>query len=493
MELTDLDMTGQAELVRSGEVGPVELVRHAIDAVERLDSGLNAVHQTTFERALDRAQSFVDPDAPFAGVPIMLKDLAVEQVGEPYAWGGLRLLKELGWTSNRDTYFGAALREAGFVSIARSTTSLMGMLLGTHDPTAHTMPRNPWNPQASTGGSSSGSAAAVAARMVPLAHGSDSGGSIRMPASFCGVVGLKPTRGRVSMGPYQTEVMSTVDSWRADFVLTRSVRDTVAMLGLLEGWRPGDSTPPASTTIARQLSARAVPLRVGVVTTPFHTGFDSDAQCVRAAHETAALLEELGHTVVPADPPRYDLTWESAYGEPAVSAYARLARTLDRLGGALGRRITQDDVGPQVWACAELGRSYSAVGILEAAEFVQSLVVRWDTWWSRADLDVLLTPTVPTLPPPMSTYLPPPAGELRLTGDNPLAGADLQRPLISFTHIYNMTGQPAVSLPLCAADDGLPIGVQFGARMGRDDQLLRLGRQLEEARPWSVRRPAVCA
>lgn len=242
-DLARLDATAQADLVREGQVTPTELVEASIEAVERLDPQLGAVFTRTPQHALDHAAT-VSKDAPFSGVPILVKDIALELAGYPYGHGGLRLLRDRGHVSDRTTYLAAGLRDAGFAFLGRSTSALQGVELGVSDLALHTMPRNPWNTDYSTGGSSSGSAAAVAAGLVPLAHGNDGGGSLRIPAAINGLVTLKPTRGRVSPGPLISAVNSTAHAWIEEFVLTRTVRDTAALLPLLSGRRPGDPFPP---------------------------------------------------------------------------------------------------------------------------------------------------------------------------------------------------------------------------------------------------------
>ncbi len=493
-ELTRLDATAQADLVRAGQVTPTELVEASIEAVERLDPRLGAVFTPTFDHARDHAAA-VSARAPFPGVPILVKDILLELAGYPYGHGGLRLLRDRGHVSDRTTYLAAGLRDAGFAFLGRSTSALQGVELGVSDLALHTMPRNPWNTDFSTGGSSSGSAAAVAAGLVPLAHGNDGGGSLRMPAALCGLVALKPTRGRVSPGPLVGAVNSTAQSWIEEFVLTRTVRDTAAVLPLLSGRRPGDPLPPLPPLRPGGDGAR---LRIGITTTPFADvpGLTVDPACVRAATDTATLLSELGHTVIPVDQPRYDLLadeWRYGLSGPTP---IMMARDLDGVADIIGRPLTPDDVGPVLWTTAEQGRSFSALQALEFAEFVHRTCVTFDRWWEEQDLDLLLTPTVARRTPPMTDYLPPPHGDYAVSLDDPLSTAyalAALMPLICFTALYNWTGQPAVSLPLGVDDDGLPVGIQLAARRLREDHLLDVAAELETARPWAGRTPAVHA
>lgn len=357
------------------------------------------------------------------------------------------------------------------------------------------MPRNPWNTDYATGGSSSGSAAAVAAGLVPLAHGNDGGGSLRMPAAMCGLVALKPTRGRVSTGPLIGATNSVGHAWIEEFVLTRTVRDTAAALPLLSGRRAGDPFPPTPALRPTGSSAR---LRIGITITPFMElpWHQTDPACVRAATETAALLSELGHTVVPVDPPRYDMAthdWRYGMSGPAPTM---IARDLDVVADIIGRPLTPDDVGPMLWTMSDQGRTFTALQALEFAEFVHRTCVTVDQWWEQENLDLLLTPTLGQRTPLMTEFLPPPAGTYAVSLDDPTSiGLALLAlfPLVCFTQLFNWTGQPAVSLPLAVDDDGLPVGIQLAARRLREDHLLDVAAELETARPWAGRVPAVHA
>lgn len=494
LDLVRLDATAQADLVRRGEVSPTELVEAAIEAVERVDPQLGAVFTRTPEHALEHART-VSAEAPFPGVPILVKDMALELEGYPYGHGGLRMLRERGHVSDRTTYLAAGLREAGFAFVGRSTSALQGVELGVHDLGLHTMPRNPWNTDYATGGSSSGSAAAVAAGLVPVAHGNDGGGSLRIPAAMCGVVALKPSRGRMSTGPLIAATNSVAHAWIEEFVLTRTVRDTAAALPLLSGRRPGDPFAPAPTLRPVGSGAR---LRIGITTTSFMEipWLETEPACVRAATETAALLSELGHTVVVVDPPRYDMAahnWRYGMSGPAPTM---MARDLDAVAEIMGRPLTPHDVGPVLWSLAAQGRSFTALQALEFAEFVHQTCVTTDLWWEEEDLDLVLTPTVAQTTPPMTEYLPPPGGSYEVSLEDPTSIPLALLPLlmlVGFTQLFNWTGQPAISLPLGVDDQGLPVGVQLAARRMREDHLLDVAAELEAARPWAGRVPAVHA
>ena len=494
MDLLDLDATGQADLVRRGEVSPVELTKASIDAIERVNGQLDAILHKAFEQALVAAEQPVDPAAPFCGVPMVFKDYEQHVAGLPFSFASLPFLKHNPWIGDEDGNFAADLRKSGFVFLGRSNCSLAAFF-PTHDIDAHVMPRNPWNTDFSTAGSSSGSAAAVAARLVAIGHGGDGGGSIRLPASFSGVVGMKPTRGRVSVGPDRSEVFHWGSAWSHEFVMTRTVRDTAGILAATQGWRVGDSIPLVEVPdVLAQSGIKSRPLRIGLTTAAFNGQNETDPEIAAAVEETGRVLENLGHNVGLVTPPKHDLggeNWE--YGPPLGPHFTQVARLLDKVAKLVGRPVTEADVGPQLWAAAELGRSATLIGQLEFSEAVQRHTVAFDTWWASAGIDVLVTPTVPVLPPPITDYLPPPHGTFELDPDNPLAGIAVNGQLIGFTQIYNWTGQPAISLPLAMSASGLPIGVQLATARMRDDVLLQLSYDLEEAMPWAERRPAVCA
>ena len=488
-ELLDLDATGQADLVRRGEISAVELTQASIDAIERLDPQLDILLHRSFDLALDAARGPIDKSAPFVGVPMLLKDIEIHAEGMPLSHGTMPFLRKNPVICDHDSNLTADFRKAGLLLLGRANCSLQAFF-GTHDIDAHVMPRNPWNTDYATTGSSSGSAAAVAARVVAIAHGGDGGGSIRLPASVNGVVGLKPTRGRVSVGPDRTEVFSFGAAWSHEFAMTRSVRDTATLLTAVEGWRPGDSF----SVDGAAKPARTGPLRIGLATEAFSDFIDVDPEMIAKTQETAHLLESLGHEVELVTAPRYDLAeveWD--YGMPGSPHYALVARLIDSLAGHIGREVTPEDVGPQMWAGVEVGRSYHARQMLEFYEFMQRHITLWDRWWMASGIDVMVTPSVAVQTPPISDFLPPPHGTFVIPEDNPFAGALGIPPLIAFTQIFNWTGQPAISLPLHQAANGLPLGIQLAGARHDDEQLLALAFQLEEATPWEDRRPAVCA
>ena len=496
-DLAQLDAVGQAELVRQRKVSPSELVDAAIDRIERLDPYVEAILHPTFDRARERARSSFLEDGPFRGVPIVLKDALCESAGDPYT-AGLRFLKDRRNVSTRDTYFAARLRAAGFVVVAKTNAAQHAMMLYSTDADCYGMSRNPWDTELATLGSSSGSAAAVASGMVPVAHGNDSGGSIRIPASACGLVGLKPSRGRNPQGPAFNELTSALAAMNVENVLTRTVRDTAALLDVTSGPAPGDTVvaPRPARPFVDEVGRDPGRLRIGVQSDQLMRGTtDTDPECLVALDDAARLLESLGHEVIPVEAPHVDATSRTWHdGAPAGPAFMFAARLLDRWSDDLGRDLGPDDVGPQLHHAAQLGRSASSAASIEVNEFLLNDLPRdMALWWDAQHLDLLLTPTLAILPPPHADFMPPPHGTFELPEDDPMLGMERTGVITAYTVIFNFTGQPAISLPLHWTDSGVPVGVQLAARYGDEALLIRIASQLEAVRPWSERRPPVFA
>lgn len=478
-DLALLDGLAQAELVRKGEVTPLELVDAAIARVEKLNPQLNAMIIPLFDKARAQAQRGAIPDGPFRGVPFFLKDLVCASEGDPLH-NGMRLLRDARFTAPHDTYLATKFRQAGFIFLGKTNTPELG-LNGTTEPEAYGPSRNPWNVSRSTGGSSGGSAAAVAAGLVPIAHANDGGGSIRIPASECGVVGLKPSRGRVSLGP------DFGDAWHGlaiEGVVTRSVRDTAAVLEAIAGMMPGDpyAAPPQRRPFPEEVGARPGRLRIGLMRRSPAGGAPLHPDCIAAVDSVARLLSSLGHTVEESHPAALD---EHVYIEHFSDVVAsHTVQTFALLSQLIGRPVTQNDVELWTWAFAERGRRLSAGQYLSAIHWLQVWTRRVAQWWGDG-FDLLLTPTIAAPPPPLGTLVADPR--------NPSEGWNRLLDLIQFTPAYNITGQPAVSLPLYWNAEGLPIGTQLVAAFGREDLLIQIASQLEQARPWQDRRPPVHA
>ncbi len=468
-EVAWMDATDQAALVRRGDVSAAELVDAAVERIEQLNPGLNAVIHPLFDKARAAAAGPL-PDGPFTGVPFLVKDAVAHTAGDPYHCG-MKLLKQRGWTEATDSYLIERFRAAGFVIVGKTNTPELASDFTT-EPHAYGPTLNPWHPERSTGGSSGGSAAAVASGMVALAHGNDMGGSIRVPSSMCGLVGLKPSRARTSLGPGFGEFWGMLTH---EHVLTRSVRDTATVLDCTAGARAGDpyTAPPPSCPWRDEVGAEPGRLRIGFQTRIPESGDNAHPDAVAAVAATATLLESLGHDVTASGPAALDDDLEGAlirYFGVVVS------RDIDRWGQRLGITITEADVEPRNWAFHQLGRTVSGPQFVADTERIQAWNRRLVAWWApEGDFDLLLTPTFETPPPPLGSRF------------------DAQAPRGRFTMPFDFTGQPAISLPMHWNAEGLPIGVQLVAPPWREDLLLRVAAQLEVAKPWSKLRPPISA
>jgi amidase len=473
-ELARLDATAQADLVRRREVRPRELVEAAIRRIEQLNPTLNAVVTPMFEEAIRRASGAL-PDGPFSGVPFVLKDLTAQHAGVRYTEGSAFLA---GNVSTHDQELVLRQRRAGLVVVGKTNAPEFG-IVPTTEPRLFGPTRNPWDTGRTPGGSSGGTAAAVASGMVPMGHGNDGGGSIRIPASCCGLFGLKPTRARNSMGPAVGDVLNGL---AVEHALTRSVRDSAALLDATAGPGLGDPylAPAPARPYAEEVGAAPGRLRIAV-TTVAANGVPIHADCVEAVRQTARLCEQLGHEVFDLEPEGVD---GAALSEAFVTLYvAGVAAGIAGWAGATGRQARPEDFEPLTWAMREMGASRSAADYLLAVAHLQAFsrqVARWFTGF-----DVWLTPVLAEPPLPLGTFDAPP--------DQPLLPLVRAGAWVPFTPIANITGQPAMSVPLHWNDAGLPIGSHFVARYGDEATLFRLAAQLEEARPWAGRRPPVTA
>lgn len=474
-EYAALDATAQAELVRRGDVSPLELVDAAIARIERGNPSLNAVIHTRFEQAREEAGGDL-PDGPFRGVPFLLKDLDGFSAGDPFH-GGNRALAEAGYVAPHDSHMTTKFREAGLVILGRTNTPEFGLIPST-EPLAKGPTHNPWNTAHTPGGSSGGSAAAVAAGFVPMAHAGDGGGSIRIPASCCGLVGLKPSRGRHSLGPEAGEAWGGLV---ARMALTRTVRDCAAILQAVQGAMPGDpyTAPPPVPSYPDLLAQPGPRLRIGFTTQAPDESVQTQPECRAAVETTARLLESLGHTVEEARPAVWDSRefFEGTMGHFMTAYGVWTAAELDQVSEMIGRPVTEADVEPGTWLIAEPGRSAKAMDYFAAIEFFQRGSRETARFWSEDGFDLLLTPVIPEPPPVLGGFHDP---------DNPLLGLTRSAEIVPFMAPFNITGQPAMSLPLHVSADGLPIGVQFVADAWREDVLLLLAGELEAAAPWET-------
>jgi len=471
---TWLDATAQADLVRRGEASPRELVEAAIARIEAVNPKLDAVLRTRFDAARQEAEGDHLPDGPFRGVPMLFKDLGCTVEGEVTAFG-LGPLR--GLSIPVTSYLAQQFRSAGFIALGRTNVPELGTTVTT-EPRSFPPARNPWDPGHSTGGSSGGSAAAVASGMVALAHANDGGGSIRIPASECGLVGLKPTRGRVSQGPVTGEAWagSTIDG-----SVTRTVRDAAGVLDVISAPMPGDPyyAPPLPRPLAQEVGADPGRLRIGFLDHTGLPGYLDDPECRAAVAGAASLLESLGHHVEQSAP--------AAMLEPEIAEHfntiiaADTEATMQAFEMLLGRPIGEDEIEPRNAAYRRAGRQLSAPAYLQSRAWLGMWARRMAGWWAGHDL--LLTPTLGAPPPELGWF----------TAAGPEEEAARIASFIPYTPQFNMTGQPAVSLPLHWTPGGLPVGVQLVAAYGREDLLVRIASQLEQAAPWSHRHPAVHA
>jgi amidase len=460
--------TELGQLIRDGEITSRELVEAALHRIEALEPELNAFTHLDPEGALAAAE-LVRPgdERPFAGVPIGIKDVA-EVSGWPFTLGS----DVFGdFVAPYDTFVVRRLREAGFVLVGKTSLPEFGVLPVT-EPRRFGPTRNPWDTERTPGGSSGGAAAAVAAGMLPLAHGSDGGGSIRIPAACCGLVGLKPSRGRVSRGPAQGE-----DFLVQDGVLTRTVGETAELLDVLAGYEPGDGSwaPPPSEPFATAAGRDPGRLRVGV-TTDGAIAAELDPQCERALRDAAKLLAALGHEVEQIDAP-----WR---GQDLLAIFTLVFGTPVAMGVFFGAQVTgrepsEELVEPLTWTIWNGIRERTALDYMLARTQLSAVSRGIVALWN--DFDVVMTPALAQRPVRI--------GEIDARGDD--LWADFRRfgEFTPYTAVFNVTGQPAISLPLFHGEDGLPLGVQLAGRPADEATLLSLAAQLEAARPWADRRP----
>jgi amidase len=472
VQLTELDAVAQAQLVRSGEVSASELVDAAIDRISDVDSGLNAVIHQRFDAARAEAAGAL-PDGPFRGVPLLLKDLNCWSANDPLH-NGCEALKRADHRADHDSAFVTRLRAAGFVIVGRTNVPEFGASITT-EPDAHGPTHNPWATGHSSGGSSGGSATAVAARMVPVAHANDAAGSIRIPAGWCGVVGLKPTRGRVSQAP------DAGDPWGigapVDGVISRSIRDAAAVLDCMTGAEPGDpyAAPPLEQALVDEVGRDPGRLRIGVLDHPLVDGTPTDPDAARAARQAGELLSSLGHNVEASHPAALE---DPGFREHFFVLMAvAVATDVAIWGRQLGRAIDPTELEPRTVALADRTRSISAPQYAAAIDWTRDFTRRVASWWSDDRFDVLVTPVTNGAAPELGRLI------------DPDTGMDLAMSLWQYTAQFNATGQPAIALPLHQTVGGLPVGVQLVGGFGREDVLIRLAAQIEQARPWNDRVP----
>jgi amidase len=460
--------TELARMVRSGEISASELVQSSLERIEELNPSLNAFVQVDAERALATAEKIGPGDErPFAGVPVAIKNnRPVEGLRLTY---GCSLMAD--YVCDYDHNVTRRLKDAGFVIVGTTTLPEYG-ILPTSEARLFGPTRNPWDLERTPGGSSGGAAAAVTAGMVPVAHGNDGGGSVRIPAACCGLVGLKPTRGRISAAPELGDSSLGIDG-----MLTRTVAETAAILDVLAGYELGDATwaPPPSEPFA--VSAERTPgrLRIASSTLPPVPDAVVDPMCARAVSEAAELLRSLGHEVEEVEPPWQAEGLSELFG--AVFSI-HIALSITYSGMVAGREPTAEDMEPMSWAIYSMVKQLSAVQGMGATVQLQAFARRLVSF--LAPYDALLTPALAERPLPLGT--------LDTAAPEPMKTFTRSGLFTPFTPVFNASGQPGISLPLFHGEDGLPLGVQIVGRPAGEDALLALAAQLEEAQPWADRR-----
>ncbi|MER7052540.1 MULTISPECIES: amidase [unclassified Streptomyces] len=473
-EYVNFDAVGLAELVAKGEVTPAELEATAREAAQAVNPRINAVVETW------PADDGPGPgSSPLAGVPFLIKDIGVSMAGRRTELGS-RLAA--GNVAGADSFLMLRFRRAGLVTFGRTATPEMAYSITT-EPALYGPTRNPWNPERSAGGSSGGAGAAVAAGVVPLAHATDAAGSLRIPAACNGLFGLKPTRGRVSMGPAADETFSGL---AVHGCVSRTVRDSAALLDRIRGPEPGDPyfAQEPSRPYTEEVTRRPGSLRIGVLTRAWG-GRRTAPPVADALSRTVGLLESLGHQVEEAEV-GLGADWEDFVLANARLMTAHLTASVDELAAAFDRPVDSSTLEPQTLAGHHYGQRVSG------AQFVSALAVRNRVARSLARCfdayDILLTPTLPELPMPLGTY---DEGAQALDGLGWIERLNDRSP---FTMAFNVAGTPAMSVPVTAdAGTGLPVGMQFAAGYGLEGRLFRLAGQLERAAPWSGRTPTVWA
>ncbi|MEL6342746.1 MAG: amidase [Myxococcota bacterium] len=487
-EYDSLDATAMADLVRRGELTAAELLDAAIERIAARNPAINAVVSTFYDRARQRLAD-LPSDGPMYGVPFLVKDLKM-QIAGTVTTNATRLLANR--KAEQTSLLAQRYEDAGLVIVGKTNSPELG-IMGVTEPALWGPCRNPWDTNHTSGGSSGGAAAAVAARIVPVAHGGDGGGSIRIPASACGMFGLKPTRGRVSMAPFRGEAWSGLVQ---EHVVARTVRDSALFLDIAAqptpgepyyapahagSWRAHVDQPPGALTVAYTKKA----LLAG----------ESDRDCVAAVEDAAALMESLGHTIEEVDLPFSRDEMAEAY---FVTVASNIARFVEETAETAGKKPRSRDFEEATWLLAQIGWNTPAPRLLKVQHAIHQTTRAMAAFFAK--YDVAMTSTMALPPVKVGTFdlSFTERAQLRLLRNAPL-GVLLDAALQNLgsnalaatpnTQLFNMTGQPAMSVPLHWSPSGLPIGIQFAADAGREDLLLRLARQLEQARPWDNKRP----
>ncbi len=477
-ELMDFDAIALGELIQKGEMRPTELLEIVIKRIEQLNPKLNAVIHKMYDQAREIAEKRPS-EGMFSGVPFLLKDLFAEYKGVPLEEGSRAVQ---GYVSKLDSELVKRQKAAGLNIVGRTNTCEFG-LLPTTEPKLKGPTLNPWNPGLTPGGSSGGSAAAVAAGIVPMAHGNDGGGSIRCPASCCGIFGLKPTRGRNPMGPLFGDAGGGLVHEHA---VTLTVRDSAALLDATSGPGLGDPyyAPPKERPYLEEVGLDPGRLKIGFLTT-IPEGWSLETQihpdCQSAVKDAASLCESLGHVVEEIDPEKLSQPNLIVIFGHIFSCFT--GRVIAYWEEELGKNITEDQVEAMTWGSYQAGLKRTGADYLGRVEKIQLFARKIARWYHQGGYDLLLSPTLSLPPVKLGSFDP--------TPDDPMSGFRMTSAFVAFTYIQNITGQPAMSVPLFWNENNLPIGVQFAGRFGDEATLFRLAAQLERARPWIDRKPSI--
>jgi len=485
-ELAGYDAVGLSELIRKGEITPAELLESTIQRIEKVNPKVNAVIHKLYHQARTVAANLSSgkkgakaKDSVFGGIPFLLKDLIAECEGTPFNEGSAAVR---GYVSKQDSEIVKRHKAGGLIIVGKTNTPEFGILTTT-EPALHGPTFNPWNPKLTPGGSSGGSAAAVAAGIVPMAHGNDGGGSIRIPASCCGLFGLKPTRGRNPLGPLFGDIGGGIVHEHA---LTRTVRDSAALLDATSGPDLGDPycAPPPERPFRQEVGRDAGRLKIGFLSRiPDGWNEDTDLHpdCLTAVQDAARLCEALGHDLEEAVPaklshPNIPVAFGSIFSCFVGHIIAYWKREL-------GKEIGRNELETITWDSYQAGLKRTGADYLMAVEEIQRFSRKIARWFHEGQYDLLLSPTM---------RIPPPAlGAFQAEPDAPRRWLQVALSMVAFTRTQNITGQPAMSVPLYWNEDDIPIGVQFAGRFGDEAALFRLAAQLEQARPWADRIPPI--
>jgi amidase len=485
-ELIAYDAVALGELIRKGEIKATELLEITIQQIERVNPKLNCVIHKMYDQARSTAEEWDSgrkqkrsDKCIFGGVPFLLKDLLAESKDNPFHEGSAAVR---GYVSKLDSELVKRQKAAGLIIVGKTNTPEFG-LLPTTEPDLYGPTVNPWDPSLSTGGSSGGSASAVASGIVPMAHGNDAGGSIRIPASCCGLFGLKPTRGRNPLGPTFGDIGSGIV---CEHAVTRTVRDSAALLDATAGPDIGDPycAPPKERPFLEEVERDAGRLKIGLLTAiPDGWGIETrmHPDCENAVRDAASLCESLGHIVEEIKPD--ELGFQGLYKIFGIMFTCLVGRFIAFWETALGKKLTKEQMEPITWATYQAGLKRTGADYLGAVETCHRFSRKIAGWHEMAGNDIILSPTI-CIPPIQ-------LGAFQLLPEDPMRWAKISNTLSILTYIYNITGQPAMSVPLFWNEGNAPIGVQFAGRFGNEATLFRLAAQLEQARPWTDRKPLI--